>query len=82
MEARDETPPRAPGILTGWSSESQSRHDPDSGATTPLWPRKNAGLHPAVAKMPPGMETSIESVARYIAREETDPFLRVKALHD
>jgi transglutaminase/protease-like cytokinesis protein 3 len=32
--------------------------------------------------MPAGVETSIESVATYIAQQEKDPFLRVKALHD
>ena len=39
-------------------------------------------LHPAVATMPPEVETSIESVAKYIAKKEKDPVLRIKALHD
>lgn len=55
---------------------------PDPNATTPLWPWKNASLHPLVAQVPPAEETSLESVARWLARNETDPFLRVKALHD
>src|SRR5262249_36512247 len=46
------------------------------------WPWKGATLHPAVSKMPASVETSIESVARYIAKHETDPTLRIKALHD
>jgi transglutaminase/protease-like cytokinesis protein 3 len=32
--------------------------------------------------MPANVESSIESVAEYIAQREPDPFLRVKALHD
>jgi len=39
-------------------------------------------LHPAVVDLPPKLETSIESVAKYIVDREADPVLRVKALHD
>jgi hypothetical protein len=46
------------------------------------WPWTGAGLHPAVANMPASVEISIESVAQYIASQEKDPMLRVKALHD
>ncbi|MFC1849050.1 transglutaminase domain-containing protein [candidate division CSSED10-310 bacterium] len=46
------------------------------------WPWSAGTLHPAVVNMPASVEDRIESVANYIAREETDPFLRVKALHD
>ncbi|NMF86477.1 transglutaminase domain-containing protein [Nodosilinea sp. P-1105] len=46
------------------------------------WPWTDVGLHPAVINMPASAETSIESVAQYIASQETDPLLRVKALHD
>jgi hypothetical protein len=46
------------------------------------WPWKNAKLHPAVANMPASVETSIESVAQYIAKQEKDPVQRIKALHD
>jgi len=46
------------------------------------WPWEGSALHPAVANMPASAEVSIESVARYIAQQEPDPFLRVKALHD
>ncbi|MDZ8183456.1 MAG: transglutaminase domain-containing protein [Nostoc sp. ChiSLP02] len=47
------------------------------------WPWKdNAMIHPIVANMPSNIETSIESVAKYIAQNESDPYLRVKAIHD
>jgi hypothetical protein len=48
---------------------------------TNLW-SVDARIHPAVAQMPASVETSIASVAQYIAQQEKDPFLRVKALHD
>ena len=46
------------------------------------WPWKHATLHPAVANMPASAETSIKSVAQYIAKREKDPTQRIKALHD
>ena len=46
------------------------------------WPWKEVGLHHAVATMPRSVETSIKSVARYLAQQEKDPVLRIKALHD
>jgi hypothetical protein len=48
----------------------------------PVWPWKQTGLHPAVASMPASAETSIKSVAQYIAKHERDPVKRIKALHD
>ena len=48
---------------------------------TPFWPLP-AALHPAVAALPASAEVSIASVAQYIAQRETDPWMRVKALHD
>lgn len=47
-----------------------------------MWPWKQTTLHPVVANMPASAETSIKSVARYIADHEKDPYLRIKALHD
>ena len=41
-----------------------------------------ATLHPAVAALPADAESSIASVARHIAQRESDPWMRVKALHD
>ncbi|HEY1086827.1 MAG TPA: transglutaminase domain-containing protein, partial [Archangium sp.] len=49
------------------------------GNTTWPWP---STVHPVVAGMSASDETSPESVARYIASRVTDPFQRVKALHD
>ncbi len=46
------------------------------------WPWTGVGLHPAVINLPASAETSIDSVAQYIASQEKDPMLRVKALHD
>lgn len=46
------------------------------------WPWKGARLHPLISKMPKSAETSIDSVAKYIAEHESDPVLRIKALHD
>jgi transglutaminase-like putative cysteine protease len=48
---------------------------------TPIWPLP-AEIHPAVVALPASAESSITSVARYIAQQEPDPWLRVKALHD
>ena len=47
-----------------------------------FWPWEGSTLHPAVANMPADQEVSIESVAHYIAQQEPNPYLRVKALHD
>lgn len=47
----------------------------------PRWPMSSE-LHPVVAEMPASTETSPEAVARYIAANESDPYLRVKALYD
>jgi hypothetical protein len=55
---------------------------PPASTAQSAWPWDGVGLHPAVANMPSHVETSIFSVAQYIADQESDPFLRVKALHD
>lgn len=50
---------------------------------TSYWPWQTNTLHPAVANMPPDVEKKgIQSVAQYIANQEPDPYLRIKALHD
>lgn len=46
------------------------------------WAWDGQGLHPAIASMPANVETSIEAVAKYIVSKESNPVLRVKALHD
>jgi len=48
---------------------------------TPVWPLPPR-LHPAVLSLSPDAESSISGVAGFIARSESDPWLRVKALHD
>lgn len=52
--------------------------DLGDGAT---WPLPNE-IHPLVADLPEGTETSVQAVAKYIAANESDPFQRVKAMHD
>lgn len=47
------------------------------------WPWENhRTIHPIVANITPKIESSIKSVAEYIAKQESDPYLRIKALHD
>jgi transglutaminase-like putative cysteine protease len=62
----------------------QIAHQPEHETAQPTskWPWKGASLHRAVATMPASVETSIKSVAQYIAKQEPDPILRIKALHD
>ena len=48
---------------------------------TPVWPLPSQ-IHPAVAALPASEEASLASVARYVARQEPDPWMRLKALHD
>lgn len=45
------------------------------------WPFE-AELHPAAVDLPDDVETSYQAVAQYIAAQEPDPTLRIKALHD
>jgi transglutaminase-like putative cysteine protease len=58
---------------------------PDKPSSAPpaaaRWPAP-ATLHPVVASMPADAETTIASVARYIAERETDPAGRFRAAHD
>ncbi|MBK9141992.1 MAG: transglutaminase [Candidatus Melainabacteria bacterium] len=67
---------RQSGQIAGKSSEE------GAGEQSRAWPWKGAKLHPAVAAMPASVETSIQSVARYLVEKERDPVLRVKAAHD
>ena len=45
------------------------------------WPLKKA-LHPVVVDMPESVKTNPETVAKYIASKVSDPYMRVKAIHD
>ncbi|HET8648101.1 MAG TPA: transglutaminase domain-containing protein [Vicinamibacteria bacterium] len=60
------------------AEEEVARFSPEGVPQWPLPPR----LHPAVAELPASAETGIAEVARYLAARESDPWLRVKALHD
>lgn len=58
------------------------RSDAPSIAQEPRWPMAPR-IDPIVRSLPPGVETSIESVGRHIAaKTPNDPYRRVKALHD
>ncbi|AUT03171.1 hypothetical protein CLI64_23695 [Nostoc sp. CENA543] len=58
-------------------------HKPAPPTLNSPWPWKDhEAIHPVVANMPANIETTIESVARYIAQNESDPYLRIKAIHD
>jgi len=47
------------------------------------WPwQDNTRIDPIIANMPSDVETSIESVAKYITQHQSDPYLRIKAIHD
>ncbi|MGF1987178.1 MAG: transglutaminase domain-containing protein [Nostoc sp. ZfuVER08] len=47
------------------------------------WPwQDSARIDPIIATMPSHVETSIQSVAKYISQHQSDPYLRVKAIHD
>lgn len=39
-------------------------------------------LHPRVVSLPREQETDLVTVAKYLVRDERDPFQRIKALHD
>jgi hypothetical protein len=56
-------------------ASSQSARSVAPGSVAPT-------LSPIVTDMPRSAETSIESVATYIRDHESDPYRRVKALHD
>lgn len=82
-DTRDIRPAPQPSVQPSLQPAPTPQPNPShpSAQTTPLWPM-DATLHPAITNMPAGVETSIASVAQYIAQQEKDPFLRVKALHD
>jgi hypothetical protein len=54
---------------------------PSSGVASSQWPLP-ATLDPLVNEIPAASETSIDSVARYIADRTSDPARRLKAAHD
>ncbi|RLB60533.1 MAG: transglutaminase [Deltaproteobacteria bacterium] len=74
-------PPKQGDDGTAKGGEDDGGAEPQSAKSAARWPMP-AKLHPVVASLPAEAEESIDSVARYIAAHESDPFLRVKALHD
>lgn len=74
-------PPVADATKPPADKPAVSPGKPRAPGEVPTWPMPES-LHPAVANLPAEHEVSVESVAKYIASQESDPFLRVKALHD
>lgn len=81
----DEPPPPAPEPPARPEGPVAIEGEPPAGARredgTPIWPLP-ATLHPLIGSLPETAERSVEEVARYIAERESDPWMRVKALHD
>ena len=59
---------------------AEPEDEPEAAPSKP-WPQV-ATVHPVVQNMPEEAERSIASVAAFIVAHETEPFARVKALHD
>jgi hypothetical protein len=76
-DAQKENPPSKKDI-----AEKDKQESAPESRFSKKWPWKGVTLHPVVATMPASVETSIKSVAQYIAKREKDPVLRIKALHD
>lgn len=70
-----------PRFMKDFALRVGSAPSPPSSASP--WPWKNNQTsHPTVTNIPPDVENSIKSVAEYIKKQERDPYLQVKALHD
>lgn len=70
-------------IFIGFANNTRLFNKPTPPVVKSPWPWKDQQtIHPSVANMPSDVETSIKSVAEYIAQQESDPYLRIKALHD
>lgn len=74
-------PPKEPTSASQPASTPTETPAPNTSPTAALWPMPQT-LHPLIANMPKEAETSIESVAAYIKKNESDPFMQVKAIHD
>lgn len=61
--------------------ETEPDSDEPEPQAEPIWPRDD-GLHPMLAQMPASAASTVESAGRWIAAHESDPHLRVKAIHD
>ena len=77
-----------PSLFTHSSNSSKDfitrlKYNPIPPSLTSPWAWKNhETIHPIVTSLTPDIEKSIKSVANYIAQQESDPYLRIKALHD
>ncbi|MGK7957628.1 MAG: transglutaminase domain-containing protein, partial [Crocosphaera sp.] len=59
------------------------RYSPTPAIIESPWPwEKNASIHELISNMNGEHETDIKSVANYIKMNESDPYLRIKAVHD
>ena len=68
--------------LTNWAI-ARWFYNPQPHEISSPWPwKEHATIHPVIASMPSKAEKSISSVAAYIAAEEDDPWMRIKAIHD
>jgi transglutaminase-like putative cysteine protease len=76
-KADDARPPPVPTP----SSRAKPDGKPPVATRSRSWPLPDT-LHPAVVSLPKEHEASIESVAKYLAEKEKDPYFLVKALHD
>jgi hypothetical protein len=54
---------------------------PPTASFVTTW-KSQPAIHPIVANLKPEIEKSIQSVAEYINQNESDPQLKIKALHD
>jgi transglutaminase/protease-like cytokinesis protein 3 len=58
-------------------------HNPTPPLSSSPWPwQEYQTIHPVIASLTPEVESSIKSVAQYIAKNESDPYLQIKAIHD
>jgi transglutaminase-like putative cysteine protease len=80
MPAQPEEPPRREFSLRG-AKPSEQPSGPRQAGGSRSYPLP-AQLHPRVTSVPRSVETDLVSVARYLVDGESDPFQRIKALHD
>jgi|GEM_PF-1849963 len=59
------------------------RYNPTPPIANSPWSwKEHKNIHPVIARITPDIEKSIQSVAQYIAQQEPEPYLQIKALHD
>jgi hypothetical protein len=70
-----------PAILEDLITHLRYHPQPPAASFVATW-KSQPSMHPIVANLTPEIETSIQSVAKYINDNEPDPQLKIKALHD